>query len=231
MILECTKLSKSFGSVSALQELDLRLGAGEFVGLVGPNGAGKSTAIQLITAQLIPSDGQVTVCGISVTDFPNEARQNIGYVPEFPVLYDYLSAEEMLEFVVNIRGRGDIDWALNLTGLGRDAKRPIQEYSQGMRRKTAIACALVSKPKLIVLDESLNGLDPPSVQRVISALEELRATGSTIVLSTHVLDTLERVATRIVLLSEGRLKGDWPASEMPEIRSYFQGLTILDTST
>ncbi|MEC8380942.1 MAG: ATP-binding cassette domain-containing protein, partial [Myxococcota bacterium] len=116
------------------------------------------------------------------------------------------------------------------TGLNEDASRPIQGYSQGMRRKTAIACALVSKPKLIVLDESLNGLDPPSVERVLNALEELRQAGSAIILSTHVLDTLERLATRIVLLSDGKLLGDWPGGQIEEVRSYFQQLVAVEDS-
>ena len=160
----------------------MSIDAGEFVGLVGPNGAGKSTTIQLLTVQLMPSTGSVNVCGVDATSDPNEVRKHIGYVPEFPTLYEYLTAEEMVSFVADIRGGGDVDWALELTGLGEDAGRPIQGYSQGMRRKTAIACALVAKPKLIVLDESLNGLDPPSVERVLNALEMLRKEGSAIIL-------------------------------------------------
>ena len=230
MIAKLTNLSKSYGSVEALKALDLSVHEGEFIGLVGPNGAGKSTTIQLLTAQLIPSSGTVQVCGIDATSFPNEVRKHIGYVPEFPSLYEYLTAEEMVSFVANIRGGGDVDWALGLTGLNEDASRPIQGYSQGMRRKTAIACALVSKPKLIVLDESLNGLDPPSVERVLNALEELRQAGSAIILSTHVLDTLERLATRIVLLSDGKLLGDWPGGQIEEVRSYFQQLVAVEDS-
>ena len=222
MIVQLSELSKSYGAVQALQKLSLTIEAGEFVGLVGPNGAGKSTTIQLLTAQLMPTSGTVEICGLDATESPNEVRHHIGYVPEFPKLYDYLTAEEMISFVAEIRGKGDVAWALELTGLGADAQRPIQGYSQGMRRKTAIACALVAKPELIVLDESLNGLDPPSVERVLNALEELRQEGCAILLSTHVLDTLERLATRIVLLGDGQLQGDWPGNEISAVRAYFQ---------
>ncbi|MEC8380941.1 MAG: ATP-binding cassette domain-containing protein, partial [Myxococcota bacterium] len=114
MIAKLTNLSKSYGSVEALKALDLSVHEGEFIGLVGPNGAGKSTTIQLLTAQLIPSSGTVQVCGIDATSFPNEVRKHIGYVPEFPSLYEYLTAEEMVSFVANIRGGGDVDWALGL---------------------------------------------------------------------------------------------------------------------
>lgn len=224
MIAQLNDISKSYGSIHALNGVSLTIESGEFIGLVGPNGAGKSTAIQLLTAQLLPTSGTVEVCGLDAVLNPNEVRKHIGYVPEFPTLYDYLTAEEMLRFVAEIRGSGDVEWALELTGLGADAQRPIEGYSQGMRRKTAIACALVSKPKLIVLDESLNGLDPPSVQRVLRSLETLRQQGSSILLSTHVLDTLERLATRIVLMANGRVHGDWPASNMDEIRRYFNQL-------
>ena len=222
MIVKLSDLSKSFGSVQALKKLSLSIDAGEFVGLVGPNGAGKSTTIQLLTAQLMPSSGSLMCVG-SMHIRPKRVSKHIGYVPEFPTLYGYLTAEEMVSFVADIRGGGDVDWALELTGLGEDAGRPIQGYSQGMRRKTAIACALVAKPKLIVLDESLNGLDPPSVERVLNALEMLRKEGSAIILSTHVLDTLERLATRIVLLSEGQLQGDWPGGQLEDVQSFSAG--------
>ena len=127
----------------------------------------------------------------------------------------------MISFVAEIRGRGDVEWALSLTGLGDDADRLIREYSQGMRRKTAIACAMVAKPKVLILDEALNGLDPPSVERVLRALNEVRAEGTAVVLSTHVLDTLEKIATRIIMLKDGSVEHDCLPSELQKIRDQF----------
>jgi ABC-2 type transport system ATP-binding protein len=140
-------------------------------------------------------------------------------VPEHPNLYEYLTAREMIAFVTEIRGGGDVEWALEVAGLGADADRLIREYSQGMRRKTALACALVSKPPVLVLDEALNGLDPASSDRVIGVLDELRSAGSTVLLSTHVLDTLEKVANRIVLMEKGRIVVDGKVDALDDIRA------------
>ena len=103
--------------------------------------------------------------GVDVSADPNAARARIGYVPEEPKLYDYLTGREMIEFVAEIRGRGDVEAALDVAGLGEDANRLIHEYSQGMRRKIALAAAMVAAPPVLILDESLNGLDPPSAAR------------------------------------------------------------------
>ena len=211
MIVHVENLSKSYGRVKAVDDVSFTIQPGEFVGLVGPNGAGKSTTIKMLAGQLFPTDGIVEIAGIDVKRDPNEARKHLGYVPEFPQMYDYLSGREMIEFVAEIRQAEDVAWALSLTGLDSDADRQIREYSQGMRRKTAIACALVAKPKLLILDESLNGLDPPSAIRVLDALNELCQQGSAILLSTHVLDTLEKVASRIIMMRDGKIALDAPA--------------------
>ena len=221
MSIEAVSLCKKFGRVTAVESVSCSIQAGEFVGLVGPNGAGKSTTIKMLTGQLIPTSGSIHICGINMTTHPNEGRVELGYVPEFPELYNYLSAREMISFVAQIRGRGDVEWALSLTGLEGDADRLIREYSQGMRRKTAIACALVAKPKVLILDEALNGLDPPSVERVLRALEDVRAEGTAIILSTHVLDTLEKIATRIIMLKKGHVEHDCLPSELQQIRQQF----------
>lgn len=198
-------LRKEYGRVVAVNGIDLDVGRGEFVGLVGHNGAGKTTTIRMLTGQLSPTAGSVMVAGANVVEDPAAAREVLGTVPEHPTLYEYLSAREMIEFVAEIRGRGDVDWALGVAGLGQDADRLIREYSQGMRRKTALAAALVATPPVLVLDEALNGLDPASADRVVGVLNELRQDGATVVLSTHILDTLEKVADRIVLMEKGEI--------------------------
>lgn len=212
---------KTFGHFEAVRGISFTVQPGEFIGFIGPNGAGKSTTIKMLTGQLMPSAGRITIGGVSVADDPNGARARVGYVPEEPKLYDYLNAREMIEFVVQTRGAGDAAAALELTGLGRDAERLILEYSQGMRRKTAIACAMVAAPPVLILDESLNGLDPPSAARVLRALDAARAAGAAVLLSTHVLDTLEKVATRIVMLRGGEIVADVPASELASLRDRF----------
>jgi ABC-2 type transport system ATP-binding protein len=216
--IEVEGLVKAYGRLKAVDGVGFSVAPGEFVGLVGPNGAGKSTTIKILTGQLIPTEGTVRIRGQDVVADPASARSAIGYVPEFPDLYEYLSAREMITFVTELRGGGDLDWALELAGLGPHADRLIREYSQGMRRKTALACALVSKPPVLVLDEALNGLDPRSATRVLGVLDELRQAGTAILLSTHVLDTLERVADRVVLLMDGKVEADVPIGQLDEVR-------------
>lgn len=221
LILEVSGLRKSFGRVQAVDGVDLDLRPGEFVGLVGPNGAGKSTTFKMLTGALVPTEGSVQVAGVDVVADPGGARAHLGIVPEHPTLYDYLNAREMLEFVVDIRGRGDVAHGLEIAGLGDDAERLIREYSQGMRRKTALAAAMVARPPLLILDEALNGLDPPSAARIIGALQRACADGAAVILSTHVLDTLEKVADRIVMIERGRVRADVPISQLDEVRGLF----------
>ena len=215
------KVRREYGRVVAVDEVSFTVEPGSFVGLVGPNGAGKSTTIKMLSGQLLPTSGRVTVDGIDVAADPNGARARIGYVPEEPRLYDYLSGREMVEFVAEIRGGGDVGAALEIAGLGDDALRPILEYSQGMRKKVALAAAMVSRPPVLVLDESLNGLDPPSAARVTEALRAARDRGTAVLLSTHVLDTLERLADRLIMISGGRVVADLPGSEMDQVRELF----------
>ena len=214
-------VAKSFGRVQAVRDVGFRLERGAFVGLVGPNGAGKSTTIKMLAGQLTPDAGRIVVDGVDVVADPGAARARLGYVPEEPSLYEYLSAREMVSFVARIRGTGDVDAALQIAGLGEDADRLIREYSQGMRRRTALACAMVARPPLLVLDESLNGLDPPSTERVVGALRAACEAGAAVLLSTHVLDTLERVADRVIMIERGAVSADVPADRLPELRARF----------
>jgi ABC-2 type transport system ATP-binding protein len=198
---------KTYGPVVAVQRIDLRIDGG-FVGLIGHNGAGKSTCLKMLMGLVHPTEGRLLVHGVDVVAAPEEARRLVGAVPEEPSLYEYLSAREYLEFIAQVRGAGDVAAALELSGLGRDADRLIREYSQGMRRKTALAAAVLGRPRVLVLDEALNGLDPPSSARVKEALRELVRGGTTVLLSTHVIETVQAVADRVVMLAHGRVVVD-----------------------
>ncbi len=211
--IEITGLQKRYGVVEALRGVDLKVEPGELVGLIGPNGAGKTTTLRVLTGQLLPTSGTVRVVGVDVVANPGEARKKLGVVPEEPALFEYLSCREFLEFVVQIRGAGDVDRAVEESGLGTDADRLIREYSQGMRRKAALAAALVASPPVLVLDEALNGLDPPSAARVKQTLRDRCDAGATVLLSTHVLETVEKVADRVVMLAQGRVVADVGAAE------------------
>lgn len=207
-------VTRSYGRAVALHPLDLDIGPGELVGLIGPNGAGKTTLLRILTAQLLPSAGSVSLGGVDVVQDPGLARARVGIVPEEPALYEYLSAREMLQYVMALRGGGDLDAALQMAGLGADAERLIHEYSQGMRRRTALAAAVVSAPPVLVLDEALNGLDPENAMRVETFLAARAAAGTTILLSTHLLDSVERMATRVLMMRAGRVVADARVAEL-----------------
>ena len=191
----------------------------------GPRVGHQATIRRRLLRGPTPRAADRTASASSVTSAvsadPNAARARIGYVPEEPKLYDYLTGREMIEFVAEIRGRGDVEAALDVAGLGEDANRLIHEYSQGMRRKIALAAAMVAAPPVLILDESLNGLDPPSAARVTAALRAARDQGTAVLLSTHVLDTLERLADRLIMIAGGRVVADLPGTEMDRVREIF----------
>ena len=207
-VLTLRNLRKDYGRVKALKGLNVTLRAGELVAFIGPNGAGKSTTLKILTGQLPATDGHVEVAGVDVLKDPGEARRHIGYVPEEPALYDYMTAREFLEFVASVREVDGVEEALAFTELGADADRLIREYSQGMRRKTALAAAILAKPPVLILDEALNGLDPPSAVRVKKRLRTLCDEGACVLLSTHVLDTAERLADRVLMIHKGEIVAD-----------------------
>jgi ABC-2 type transport system ATP-binding protein len=205
---------KVYGRVVAVDRVDFHVAAGSFVGLIGHNGAGKSTCLKMLMGLVHPTEGSVRVDGIDVIAEPQRARTRLGAVPEEPSLYEWLTAVEFLEFVAAVRGGGDVQRALSIADLGTDAQRPIREYSQGMRRRTALASALLAEPPVLVLDEALNGLDPPSAARVKRLLREHVDKGGTVLLSTHVIETVEKVADRVILLSAGRVVADEQTSAL-----------------
>jgi ABC-2 type transport system ATP-binding protein len=212
--IELNEVTRRFGSVQALRGISFRVQPGEFVGLIGHNGAGKTTAMRILTGQLPPSEGTASVAGFDVQAHPREARGAMGYTPEHPELFDYLTAREFLEFVAEVRGGGELQAALELAALGDDADRLIREYSQGMRRRTALAAAVIARPPVLVFDEALNGLDPPSAARVKEHLAGLCAEGHAVLLSTHVVETVERIADRVVMLAHGRVVADERVAEI-----------------
>lgn len=199
---------KAFGAVRAVDGVSFTIPRGAFVGLIGHNGAGKSTCLQMLTGLLRPTSGAVRVGGVDVHAQPRAARQLFGAVPEEPALYEWLTAREMFELVSEVRGAGDIAFGLDIAALGSDADRLIREYSQGMRRRTALAVAMLARPQVLILDEALNGLDPPSAARIKGILRAAVNDGQTVLLSTHVVDTVQAAADRVIMLAHGQVVAD-----------------------
>jgi ABC-2 type transport system ATP-binding protein len=203
-------LSHAYGEQVALQHLDLRVGPGEVLGLLGPNGAGKSTTVKILTGLIRPVSGRALVAGFDIVAQPLEAKQRLGYVPEQPVLYETLTAAEFLEVISALHhlnpalARQRSDELLTLLGLGDAKHQRLTAFSKGMKQKVVLAAALIHRPEVLILDEPLDGLDANSARVVKELLRSLSQQGRTILFCSHILEVVERVCTRIVILDKGR---------------------------
>lgn len=210
-VLTISGLEKRFRSLVAVDGVGFSVRRGELVGLIGPNGAGKSTTVKILTGQLMADSGEVRVLGVDIGKDPLAAKRAVGYVPQELSLFPFLTGREVLELVAAARGLPEagigpvLDGLLGRFGLTAAQHRMTREYSEGMARKLSICAALVGAPPLLVLDESLNGLDPRAAAEVKAVIREELARGTAIVLVSHILDVLERLCTRIVLIDAGRV--------------------------
>ncbi len=218
-------LVKRYRRLTAVDNFSLDVAAGEFVGFIGPNGAGKSTTMGCIAGVLAPDDGHIEVAGVDVVEHPVEVRRHIGFVPQDLDLYDYLTGEEFLRFVADIRGMSgpqqdkQVEELLELTELVEARDRVVKEYSGGMARKIAICAALIGPPELLLLDEAFVGLDPESTLRIRKRLQQYCDDGGAILLSSHILDMLERICSRIVIMVDGHVERDLSRAELDELLS------------
>jgi ABC-2 type transport system ATP-binding protein len=210
MPLEVDRISKSYGMVRALTEVSFAVPPGQIVGLLGPNGAGKSTTMKAVLGLLRPEAGQIRVFGRDVQADPVETKREIGYVPEAPSLYEFLTGAEYLDFVADMYGipsdvrRERISQFLTGLELAGHEDSLISGYSQGMKQKVALIAGLLHRPRLLVLDEPLNGLDPRSARVVKDLLRSLATSdGVGVLFSTHVLEIAQAICDRVVILSHG----------------------------
>ena len=203
-------LRKSFGSLVAVDDLDLDVHRGEALGLLGPNGAGKSTTIRAALGALAPDAGSVELTGLGSPVEPR-VRAHLGYAPQELAVYEELTADENLRFfgrLQNLRGSklaAAVDRALELSGLGDRRRDRVGTYSGGMKRRLNIACATVHDPALLLLDEPTVGVDPQSRNHIFESIEALRAAGKTIVYTTHYMEEAERLCDRVAIIDHGRV--------------------------
>lgn len=222
--LQITSMTKRYRRLVAVDSMDLVVEAGEFVGFIGPNGAGKSSTMGCIAGVIAPDEGTVEIQGIDVSTSPVEARKRLGFVPQHLTLLDYLTGLEYLHFVADLRELSteerdaEIDELLVITELEGARDTIIREYSGGMIRKMALAAALLGKPPLLVLDESFVGLDPESTYRLRRRLEEHCKSGGSIILSSHILDMLEPLCDRYVIINQGKIVGDYNRQELAKMK-------------
>jgi ABC-2 type transport system ATP-binding protein len=208
-MIETAGLTKRYGTTAALTSLSLRVDPGEILGFLGPNGAGKSTTVRILAGLSRPTAGRAAVAGFDVVTEPLEAKRRLGYVPETPAIYESLSASEYLDFVSNlydlepraaVARRAELFELFDLTKVQHDL---IKSFSKGMRQKVVLSAALVHRPQVLLLDEPLDGLDVGTAMIVKELLKKLAAQGKTILFSSHILEVVERVCTRIVIINQG----------------------------
>ena len=201
------ELTKRFGDVAAVTELDLVVESGEIFGFLGPNGAGKSTTINLLLDFVSPTSGTASMLGLDVTADREELHRRIGVVPENYGLYDRLSGRRHVELAIDLKGATDDPEALlDRVGLSPDdRRRPAGEYSTGMSQRLALAMALVGAPDLLILDEPTSGLDPNGARELRNLILAENDRGATVFFSSHILEQVEAVADRIGIMKDGRL--------------------------
>ena len=207
--IELRGVRKHFGPVRAVDGVDLRVECGEVFGLIGHNGAGKSTLFKMMLGLLAATGGDIRVAGASVRGGAfRAARRQIGYLPENLVLYDNLSGLETLRFFARLKRAPVADGPALLArvGLQAAARRPVREYSKGMRQRLGFAQALLGAPRVLFLDEPTNGLDPAAIRDFYAALAELRARGVTILITSHILAELQQRVDRLAIMVEGRIQ-------------------------
>lgn len=210
-MIETVHLSKRYGSLRALSDLNLRIEQGKVFGFIGPNGAGKSTTMLILATLLEPTEGQAFVCGYDVMKEPAAVRQSIGYMPDFFGVYDNLTAREYLDFYAGAykipasKRASLIADLLELVNLSNKADAYVDSLSRGMQQRLGLARCLVHDPEVLILDEPASGLDPRARIELREILKQLRAMGKTILISSHILPELAELCDEIGVIEQGRL--------------------------
>jgi ABC-2 type transport system ATP-binding protein len=223
-MLQTQSLYRSYRGIPAVQDVSFTVAAGEIVGFLGPNGAGKSTTVKMITGMLRPDDGRVLFNGRDIRDDLPAYRSLLGYVPEDAHLYAYLSGLEYLQLVGRLRGIGEralrtrAAELLRLLDLESWQHSPISSYSKGMRQRVLLAAALLHNPRLFIFDEPLSGLDVVSARLFKDLLEILAEQGKAILYISHVLETVEQICNRVIVIAKGRVVADARPAELVKLK-------------
>jgi ABC-2 type transport system ATP-binding protein len=213
-------LVRTFEQKVAVNNLNLSVRAGEFFGFLGPNGAGKSTTIKMLTGLLRPTSGDVWVSGIDVWRDPLQARAMMGVLPEYLNLYERLSGREFVTFSGHMYGVPALDVQrrteelLNVLDLIEDADKLIVDYSVGMRKKVALAAAIIHRPRVLFLDEPFEGIDPVSSRVIRDILHDLTNSGTTVFFSSHIMEVVERLSTRVGIINQGVMVAEGSLQEL-----------------
>lgn len=220
MSISISNISKLYGKQKALDDISIEIKKGEIVGLLGPNGAGKSTLMKIICGYIPPSSGTVEVMGYSIFDEPLKVKTNIGYLPENNPLYSEMYVKEYLEFVAgvfNIKNKKErIAEIIELTKLSDEQHKKIGELSKGYKQRVGLAQAFIHNPDVLILDEPTSGLDPNQLIEIRNLIREIGAK-KTVLFSSHIMQEVEAICDRIIIINNGKLIADSPKSEIQKL--------------
>src|SRR5438067_1978397 len=234
------RLTKHYGALVAIHDVSFEARPGEVLGLLGPNGSGKSTTVKILTGLLRPTSGEVHLDGADAFDDLEAYKAGLGYVPEEPHLYSYLTGPEYLRLVGRLRGIPEgglddkIDRFLQLLGIYDDRYQTLSSYSKGMRQKVLITAAVLHDPRLVVLDEPFSGLDVSAARVLKGFVRTLAEQGKMVLFSSHVLEVVEQVCSRVVILKDGQIVGHDSVTRLremlrlPSLDAVFAALTAED---
>ena len=217
-MLEVKNLKKRFGDFEAVKGVSFSVQKGEVLGFLGPNGAGKSTTMRMITGFLPPTAGTAVICGHDITADPIAAKAALGYLPESAPSYKQMTVRDYLAFIAEVRGLKEIAKAVAdvivKAKLETVAKQTIETLSKGYRQRTAFAAAIIHDPEVLIMDEPTDGLDPNQKFTVREMIKEMAAQGKAIIISTHILEEVDAVCSKVVVIADGEKKFDGTPAEL-----------------
>lgn len=229
MAISVSHITKLYGVQKALDNVSFEIGTGEVVGFLGPNGAGKSTMMKILTCFIPPTSGKALVCGFDTRTHSMDVRRNVGYLPEHNPLYLDLYVKEYLDFVAGIHGLKDrgkrVREMVEMVGLGREQHKRIGQLSKGYRQRVGLAQAMIHDPRVLILDEPTSGLDPNQLVEVRALIKEVGRT-RTVMLSTHIMQEVEAICDRVIIIDRGTLVADDKASSLRSGEQQRQALVV-----
>ena len=232
-VIKVQALSKNFGAIKAVDQLSFEVAAGQVYGFLGQNGSGKSTTIRMLLSLIHPSQGHIEIFGQSLTDHRSAILEQVGAVIERPDLYPYLTAQEHLTLFAKLRKQkitaAKIEATLSQVGLLARANDKVQTYSLGMKQRLGIGIALLHDPKLIILDEPTNGLDPQGIADIRQLIKSLsKDEGKTVLVSSHLLSEIEQIASHILIIHQGKKMAEGPTSSLLDPNKTIVQIKTLD---
>jgi ABC-2 type transport system ATP-binding protein len=226
------ELTKLYGDFTAVRSISFDVAAGEILGLVGPNGAGKTTTLRCLGGIIQPSAGTIAIAGHDMRTDSIAAKHALAFIPDEPHLFDYLSVEEHLRFIARLYGVVDVETRLPLLldelELSEKKRALPGELSRGMRQKLAIACGLLHDPSVLILDEPLTGLDPGGIRRMRQTIAGRAASGSAVILSSHLLNLVEELCTKLLVVRQGEHVAYGTIDEIVQAHPHLLGQSLED---